>query len=365
MRRNGIFLVIGIAVVLGSCEGRRDAKPEPPPPPAAKAPKRTAVGDSDLRVMLAQLAAQKACTLFRGVFRGLRDKERPDVVTGVLWIRDCKITSDGTKVTFRLAGDGWQWAADTKKKAGATFAVRQYVRFGVDVTIPGALDVAYEPRTHVASVWFTPSRTPEVAFRPLGDIDVDREGTWSSVLGALSSAIGDSPEEQARDQAKDEGSHEFAKQFADGLSVTIDLCTGYPRFGLGRPATGKMTPPDVGETRRVPFELQPGGVLIFGPQPAEKGFTARVHARDGAVRVELVCHDEGQELALAYATRGARPPVRTLAARDIRGDGTVRTKGVSCPVVFVARSIAPTPVHVDWQRPVREAAIGPLVACDR
>jgi len=356
-------IAIAVMLTLIGCEGRRETKP--PPPPAAKQPRRTAAADSDLRVMLAGLAAERACTLFRGVFRGLRDPKRPDVVTGVFWIRGCKITHDGTKVTFRLSGNGWQWAAEETSKAGATFAVHQYVRFGAELTIPGALDVAYDPKTHVASFWFTPSRTPQVEFDPVGGLDVDREGVWSSVLGALSSAFGASPEEQAEDQAEDQGSQEMTKAFADGLSVTMDLCTGYPRFGLGRPRTGKMAPPDVGETRRVPVELQPEAVMIFGPQPAPKGFTARVHT-NGPARVELACHDPGQVLARAYAERGERPPVKTLAAKVIRGDGVLSIdRGVSCPVVFIARSVSPSLVRLDWTRPKREAAVGPLVPCEK
>ena len=73
--------------------------------------------------------------MIEGQFRGTRDKDRPDVVTGVLWIRECKITNDGTRVEFRLAGNGWQWSDQKKKKAGGTFHVQQYVRFHVDILI--------------------------------------------------------------------------------------------------------------------------------------------------------------------------------------------------------------------------------------
>jgi hypothetical protein len=364
MRAHGIVLV-GILAVLGACEGRPETKTETPPPPAAKAPKRTAVADHDLRLMLTDLAAEKACTMFRGVFRGLRDSKRPSVATGVLWIRGCKITRDGTKVVFRLSGDGWQWAEDKTEKAGATFAVAQDVRFSVEVTIPGALDLAYDPKTHVASILFTPSDTPEVEFTPRGGIEVDREGAWSSVLGALSTAIGDAPEEQASDQAESQGSREFTKSFADGLSFTLDLCTGYGRFGLGRPAQGKMAPPDVGESRAVDVELNPKGVLLFGPQPADKGYTARIKARGGAVRAELMCGSEAEKLALAYAERAERPTVKTLASKVIAGEGTIAIERASCPVVIVARSVAPTPVRLDWKRPPREIALGPLVPCDQ
>ena len=46
------------------------------------------------------------------------------------------------------------------------------------------------------------------------------------------------------------------KRTATWLSVTINLCTGLSRFGLGREPKGAMDKPDAGETKRVPIELQ-------------------------------------------------------------------------------------------------------------
>ena len=120
-------ITIASVIVLAACK-----KQEPPPaprPPVAKPAVRGAAGDGDLRVMLSDLASSKACTMIRGQFRALRAPDRPDIATGVLRIRDCEITNDGARVTFHLTGNGWQWADQTKKKAGGTFVVRQYVKF--------------------------------------------------------------------------------------------------------------------------------------------------------------------------------------------------------------------------------------------
>ncbi len=83
-------------------------------------------------------------------------------------------SSSDIRVTFRLAGNGWQWAAQSKQQAGGEFSIAQYVRFAADVTMPGAIDMAYDRNTHVVSLWFTPSTTPQVQFTPVGDFDVDR-----------------------------------------------------------------------------------------------------------------------------------------------------------------------------------------------
>jgi len=371
MRSTRIAIVIAAAMSAAACG--KDTPPPAPPPPQAKPPLRGAVGDTDLRVMVAELASAKACTMMKGQFRALRAPDEPGTATGILWIRDCRIRNSGTKVTFELAGNGWQWAQQEKKKAGATFALAQEVRFAVDITIPGTLDVAYDRSSHVVSVWFSPSRLPEVRFTPIGDFDVDEQGAWASTLGAVSSLFGSAPEEQAANDARGQGTQAFEKQLADGLAVTIDLCTGLSRFNLGRPRKGEMQPPDVGETHRVPFELHPSGMMVLGPYFARKGMTAQldVDADGGSVRAAVMCHDDAERLAAAYVEGRELPDVRSLAIQDITGKGTLAVKSATCPVAVVAREI-PTagnaPVRFTWQRPTGESARstgGPLIHCAR
>src|SRR5262245_41943667 len=102
MRFLRFLRILPLVAITAACGD--DAVPPPPAIAPAKPPIRGAVGDSDLRVMLAELAAAKACAMVKNQFRALRDPERPAVATGILWIRDCEITSRGTAVTFRLSG---------------------------------------------------------------------------------------------------------------------------------------------------------------------------------------------------------------------------------------------------------------------
>jgi hypothetical protein len=341
--------------------------------PTAKPVERGAAGDGDLRVMLAEVASAKACELVRGQFRPLRAVDRPEVVTGAMWIRDCKITNAGTNVTFVLSGNGWQWAEQQEHKAGGTFGIRQYVKFGMTATMPGALDVAYGRHDHILSLWFTPAHLPEVTFTPVGGIDVDSKGAWSAVVGALGTLFAHSPEALAKGEAKDQGGHELERQLGDGLSVTINLCTGLSRFGLGRHPKGAMDPPDAGETKRVPVELQPGAVMVFGPQlVGEGGFTANVDATNGTVHVELACRDQAEAVAAAYVDGKPLPAIKTLAEKDVTGKDSLRVGGAHCEVSLIARSLAPAPnapaVTFAWERPqgeVARSAGGPLIACER
>jgi hypothetical protein len=368
-----LALVTVLSLSTGACERSAqgdEKKPAAEPVPVPKPVERGAVGDSDLRVLLAELASAKACELMRGQFRPLRALDRPEVVTGALWIRGCKITNVGTKVTFVLTGNGWQWAEQEQHKAGGTFAIKQYVKFGMTATIPGALDVAYDRSSHVMSMWFTPAQAPDVTFTPVGGIDVDAKGAWSSVIGALGSVFAQSPEHLAKSEAKDQGGHELQKQLSDGLSVTINLCSGLSRFGLGREPKGAMDKPDAGETKKVPIELQQNAVMIFGPQlVGEAGFTANVDSPDGTVHADLVCRDQAEALAAAYADGQPLPRIKTLASKDIRGKGSLRVTKASCQVQLIAQSLEPNAraFSFAWQRPPAEVAKstgGPLISCE-
>ncbi|HET7504092.1 MAG TPA: hypothetical protein VFK02_23890 [Kofleriaceae bacterium] len=358
--------LVYVSLLMVGC--RRDAGDPPPPPPAPKAtqPLRGAAGDGDLRVMLAELASSKACAMMKGQFRPLRAPDRHGTVTGVLWIRDCQITSHGTRVTFRLAGNGWQWAAQTKSKAGGTFVVHQYVKFGVDLEMPGSIDLAYDDGTHVASLWFSPAAPPKIEFTPIGGVEVDRQGLWSSVIGGVSSVFASSPEHQAERQARREGTRQFEDELADGMALTIDLCTGLSRFNLGRPPRGAMQAPDAGESHAVPVELSPGGLMAVGPQLAPDGMTIQVTARRGGVRVAMVCADKAEQAAAAFLD-GNLAAVPELASADVWATRRLHVGAQRCPVVVLARSLDDAaPVVFDWLRPAGEAARstgGSLIRC--
>jgi hypothetical protein len=325
---------------------------------------------ADLNLLMADVASARACDLIRGHFQPLPAVGRPNVVTGTFWIRECRITNLGTKISFRVGGNGWQWVDEVKNKAGGTFSVRQYVRFRLTARFSGTLDAGYDPASHVATVWFSPDGEPEVQFAPVGKVNVDAEGAWSSVLSALGSVFASSPEEAARKEAKTLGAMAFKQRLADGVSVTVDLCTGLARFGLGRLARGKMAAPGIGQTGAVSVELQPGGLMIFGPLLAGGGMTLKARVPAGTAGMILVCNDQAELLAKAFLEERALPGVHLLASKTIRGTATVHARPARCPVTVVARwlarSTAGTPVMLDWRRPLAEAGHstgGRLIDC--
>ena len=354
-------VVLGV-VLAGACEHGRS----PPPPQGTVAPTRGAAGDADVREMLSELASSKACGMIRDGFQGLRSAEHPNVVTGVLWIRQCEISNEGTHVTFHVTGNGWLWVDQTKSNAGGTFAVRQYVRFSIAATMRGGLDVFYDRAHHVLTLWFTPDRAPTVAFKTIGDIDVDSEGVWSSVVGAVGSLFATSPESQAHSQATSEGTQGLSAQFAKGIAVAIDLCTGLRRISVGQPPKGEMGLADVGETQRVPAEIQPGGVMIIGPWSAEDGMTLQAEASQGAARLTLVCAQQADKVAAEYIAGRITSNVPVLGTIDVRTKARLRIKGTTCPVVVVASPLDNEPTRFSWERPTSEISRsmgGPMVHC--
>lgn len=352
------------ALAITACGSDDKSAPKPKP---AKAPVRGAVADNDLRVMLAELASSKACEMIQGSYRALRDTQDPTTTTGLLSIRDCDLENDGTNVTFKLGGVGWQWADQTQKKAGGTFQLREYVKFHVNATLKGPLDIGYDREKHVVSIWFSPTTTPDVKFEPVGDVEVDEKGLWSDVVGGLSTVFGSSPDEQGEKQAKKQGTHEFEDQLADGMTVAIDLCTGYQRFTLGRPQKGDLGPADPGEAKDKPVAISPGGMLVFGPFFAPEGMTVNITSK-GPVRAGLACEDDVRPAVDAFVNEQPEPAIHTLDQIDVNGSGKLEIKPQKCKVAFVVKSAAQDRVTFFWKRPTSEIAQstgGPAIRCDR
>ncbi|MBZ0231375.1 MAG: hypothetical protein K8M05_03430, partial [Deltaproteobacteria bacterium] len=324
-------------LITAACRDREERPPPPPEPPPE--PIRVAAGDRDLRVLLAEVAEGRGCELLKGKFRPLRDRSRSDVVTGVLWIRDCRMDRRGLDLTLALDAGGWQHIERATDTAGATFELAQSVRFAADMTMTGVLDVAYEPATHVASVWFSPAETPDVRFEPIGEIEVDERGAWAATVGALGSLVGQSPEAKSEDRVEEEGEHAMTKQLAGGLGATIDLCSGLVRDDLGRPPNGVMYEPGVGATLHVLHELHPGGLFVLGPYRAPKGMTVNLEVEHGTVRAALMCRGEAEKLGEAFLERRELPEVTSLAVKDTDGEATLRVGRSRCPVALVVRAV--------------------------
>ena len=357
------------AVTALACSLAASCASAPPPAPAPVEPPpaivKGAAGDHDLRVMIAQIAAARACDLVEHQFRTLRADTPGEPVVGVVWLRDCQITHDGTKLAIEVGCRGWQWVDRERTKAGASFHLRQYVKFALRAKLGGAVDVGYDPRTHVATLWLSPMDRPDVEMTTLGGVEIDRDGVWSDVVGFVGSAVGRDPDRQGEQQVHDEGKRSSIEQLGKGLTITMNLCNGLSHVMLGHLPRGIYGPAGAGETRRAPIEIHPAGLLVFSPQAAPDGLTIRVD-RQGPVRIGLACRDQGEAAAAAFLD-GTPVAPRLLAEKVVTGKATLEIGPQRCPVSVIAQSVVPVPVTFDFDRPLTEAAHatqGALVRCN-
>ena len=354
-----------ILVALAACSSKGKPPPDAMPPPPPEAPLRDATGDADVRSLVADLLAGRACDQAIHHFGGIRDKTRKELITGNVWVHECKITDSGPNVTIEISGNGWQWAEQAQKKAGGTFGIKQYVKFAVTAKLTGTIDIAYDRPTHIASLWFTPTGEPDVAFKPIGEIEVDRESTWASIIGDAGSLIGKSPEDAAETAAKSQGKKAIVQAASRGFEFAVDLCHNVTRMSKKRLPKGQMPKPSVGETDKVAIEVQNFGVMIEGPYNAHAGMTIDVAVAGGAAKVNLACVAEGEATAQAFLdekTNTAKP----IKAELVTGHAVLKVPKERCPVVVVIRSVQPNPVTVSYVRPAREAMEskgGPLARC--
>ncbi len=354
-----------VLLAASACSSKKETPPEPLPVPVPETPLRGAEGDKDIRALVNDLIAGKVCDQVKHHFSGLRDAKRNHVLIGSMWLRDCAIENEGDHLAIQVTGSGWEWVDQTQKKAGGTFVVKQYVKFDVSVKLAGTVDLAYDPKVHVASLWYTPTKTADVEFKPRNEIEVDRDGAWSSIIGGAGSLIGTSPEETADKTAVQKGTSAIELANAKGLSIAVDLCTNTVRTSSKRQPRGKMPKPSIGESERIEAEVQNFGVMIFGPYPATTGMTINVEVQGGSAQMYLACLDQAEAVSQAFLDNKPNT-AKPLAGEVISGKGTLHAPKEKCPVVVVARSIQPTAVQFTFVRPAAEAMQskgGPLLQC--
>lgn len=352
-------------VLIAACSSKKATPPEPPPPAPPQQPLRDAVGDADLRALVYDWLSAQACKRMTNHFSGIKDRLRKNVITGQVWIRDCKISNDGKQLFAEVSGSGWQWQHQVEKKAGGTFVVNQYVKFDVSAKLAGTADLAYSPKDHVASVWFTPTAKADIKFTPIGDIDVNRDDTWTSILGGAASLIGDSPDDLAVETADTKGTQAFEEQAARGFEVAMDLCSNTTRMALVRLAKGQMPKPNVGETHKMQVEVQNYGVIIYGPYVAPDGLTLDVDVTGGALKVNFACLKDAEVTAQNFLDNKPNT-AKPIKAELVTGHAKLKLPRERCPVVLVVRSVQPQPVMLSFVRPKAEAtsaAGGPLASC--
>lgn len=346
-------LILGMATPIAGAQFQTGGPDHNPQASAQSADSQ----DRNLLLALSRVAGMRVCDRMRNRFRTLtaagRDNEPAS--SGTLWIEECVADSQGTRLSMSLGGQGWRWIYRKKRQAGAEFTVGQYVAFAVNIGVEGTIDAAYDPEKDIFNFWYRPSSEPDVSFRPLGDVEVNPEGLWSSVVGTAASLVSRSPEARAREQVQSRGRETFKKRFSRGYSATLDFCTGRVDMGFGINAENKENgatdssqlgadgDDQAGEA--TPAYMHPGGLILDGPHDVDPSEFAVTIESDGPLDAALICVGEATRLARAFLDDQQLPEVEALTSTQGRSPAELQIQQsfVSCPVVMAFRAVPGSP----------------------
>lgn len=295
----------GLAVLFIGC----GTAPTPPPAPP---PTRTAVQDAGVRRLLLDTATGQVCPRTKNRFLGVPSAaEHPLCGTASQWpcvagrwlVQTCDPRGDGQALTLQVYGVGWTWVDQTREKYLADFSVRQHVYFSAIASIQGALDVAYDEQRRVASVWLTPTGSPQADFRPITAINAQPDGLLARVYNTLARG---KVQKGAQDAAEQTGREKFLQALSRGATITYNTSTLQLDLQVGYLANGAVP--------RRPFpsprwlvnerqELHPGGVQIAGPFPFMRAVSLDVVVEQGSdVQFTTACADAAQALVSQLAS---------------------------------------------------------------
>lgn len=275
-----------------------------------------------LRALMTDLAKYNLCDRIRGQYiplssGGSSSDGGKSANTGVIRIDSCSTGEVGSRhLRIDLSGIGWQWISRKREKLGATFTVNDYVTFDVKISMAGTFDMAYDKGDHILTVWFVPTQPVDANLRVLGDVNVDTESLWSSIVGIAGSLIGKSPEQRAKRTISKKGDRLFRSKLSQGMTLILDLCTGRHYFKLGTFPAGQL-PESAVQGRKYLVNskgiIHEGGMLMAGPFDSEKPVVARISSTEGIAEASLLCEDSAKKVADAYVNGKALPEVKTLA----------------------------------------------------
>jgi len=303
----------------------------------------------NLRALMIDFAGYNACDRIRGQYiplsSGGSSSDGKKTNAGIIRIDSCSAGEvDPRHLRIELTGIGWQWISRKKDRLGATFTVNDYAKFNVQISMVGTFDMAYNKGEHILTVWFVPTEPVDANLKVLGDVEVDTESLWSSMVGAAASLVGESPEKRAETTISTKGDRMFKSKLSKGMTLILDLCTGRHYFKLGSFPPGQL-PESASKGKKFLVNsrgiIHEGGMLMAGPFGSGKPVIARISPSRGTVEASIVCEESAKNLADAYANGKALPEVSVLAEETARPGkpASMRVKAdPGCEVVLVMRS---------------------------
>lgn len=330
--------------------------------------------DPNFIAALTDVAAGRACERLEGQFRNLKSKGRDDesAVTGSLWIQECRASSledDPHMMKLSINAAGWRWIYQKKEKFAADFVVSEYGRFEVTIDILGRLDTHYDPQEKVLALWFLPQGEPKLSFSQVGDIEVNEEGLWASVLGGIASVFMQSPEAMAAETFQQLGRKKLTQQLEQGFSIAVDFCSGQIYTQMAKLSRQELVSAlEIKPVNQATLaQMHPEGLLIVGPFSAtsEKLQVKISHTSGNQLRAQLVCQDSAKRIASAFMDDEAIPEVRVLTDNTAGSLLTIDGAIGNCPIALVAQPAGQIENPFEFSYRVSEQrALKPLADCN-
>lgn len=305
----------------------------------------------NLEAMIIDIAGYNTCDRLRGQYiplssGGSTSGSGKITNTGIIRIDTCSTAEvDHQHLRIELAGTGWQWISRKKEQLGATFTVNENVKFDVKISMVGTFDMAYDKADHILNIWFVPTQPVDAKLRVIGNVDVDTESLWSSIVGIAGSLAGKTSEQRAEATINKQGDRLFQSKLSKGMTLIMDLCTGRSYFKLGSFPEGQL-PESAGKGRKYLVNskgiLHEGGMLMAGPFDTEKPVIARLDVTEGGIKAWLVCEDSAKKTQDAYVNGKALPEAKPLAQGTVKPGRPVTLKvkaNPGCKAVLIMKPL--------------------------
>ncbi len=233
--------------------------------------------------------------------------------------------------------------------------MRQYLLFEAQAELGADVAVGYERASRVATLWMRPAEGVRATITPRGVVSAEATGFFSSILGGVAAATGNSVSERARQQAGELGSTMLRDRLAVGFTMTLSLDRNQVDFMVGSLQRGEVPERPYPPTTHAPWVVNqrstvwPGGLDVVGPvdpRNGRLGIDLALEEGDGAT-VRATCADAlTQYFDARFRTPDVAPPAPPRGSSSPSSPPAPRPSTSRSPTpspAAPARSSSPSP----------------------
>jgi hypothetical protein len=134
-----------------------------------------------------------------------------------------------------------------------------------------------------------------------------------------------------------------------GVTITVDACTGQVRAGFGKSPEVTTPKPSAAKPSSAPIVVHQGGLLVFGPETVGEQMTIVVDVSSGTVHIDVACRAQADKLADQFRRGAPLPALKTLASGDVTSSARLRVADGHCPVAMIAQART-SAAKFSWKR---------------